>query len=461
MVARRYWAVAQFRNAGDGSYSGITRLQLRTAPGGPDITQQYAFFRALNSNSPGWGGYTIRERIQAAQLSTADQCFVRLEAASNAGLTITSCYIQTKGTGGFDFSGTPIQVMFGGSPGVALSAGQSVVSDEIALVLTGSDDVVISIYTATTSAYRQSSSSTGTSISYKSGDDAATVIASGYTGSSAPNFVGAIQRTANAPVASVVGSVQSGSPAGFLDTDDNTQVQLTGTNGGLEYRVDLGEGNEAEVVEIAITPNKDGVTRTPAFFEVRSSDDAWDTHAVEWIGYNVSWTLATPETFTKPSPAPHRYWAMRALSTEAGVTLGCREAEFRTAIGGSDTTAGKTAFAMSTFDGSTVPGNAFDDNLATQYSGSSAAPGSEFLAIDYGSGNTETVLEIKWTARLAATFSNHLQSPAVGQMISSPDGRSFVYRWGFSAAPWTSGSEQVFSATPETPAVRRRLLISN
>ena len=138
-----------------------------------------------NQVSSGWAGYNIRVRIAAAQLLAGSKLRLTLDNTGQA-INMASCRVQTRNMAGdaYDFSGTPIQVTFGGSPSIS-SAGGVFVSDEISLVQSATSDLIIAGYFNSTANLRErSGTTTGWNYYYRSGvgDDTATVDATGYTG---------------------------------------------------------------------------------------------------------------------------------------------------------------------------------------------------------------------------------------------------------------------------------------
>lgn len=246
---------------------------------------------------------------------------------------------------------------------------------------------------------------------------------------------------------------QAGLVSSLIDGDYATRLQVSAT-GLVDYTVDLGPDRSATVNEVRLVGNPDSLGRSPGFFEVQSSDDGV-TFQTEWVCYapTAVWTPATPIAFTRPTAQNHRYWMMRALNVDAGVTLGAREVEFREVVGGPDITTGlsASAFSMTAFSSSFDASKAFDDNQATAYSGASAVEGSEFLAIDFGVGQAKDVREISITSRSDGTGTTYDQAPHVGQMLSSPDGRNWVKRWSFTFPDWTSGGQTQQVNITESP----------
>lgn len=137
-----------------------------------------------NNNSAGWGGWTIRTITAAAQFTeTGSQCRLTVDFGSNAA-SIAGMYIgESAGSSGMDpsFAATPEQVLFAGSPTLSLPTGGVVVSDPINLPITGLADIVIATAFTGSSDLRVRGGETGWYQRYKNGNDASTVIVSGYS----------------------------------------------------------------------------------------------------------------------------------------------------------------------------------------------------------------------------------------------------------------------------------------
>jgi hypothetical protein len=105
-------------------------------------------------------------------------------------VTIAAAYAQLQAASGdvYDFASTPVQILFGGSPGGIISAGNTdIVTDPVALALDGTKAIVVSAFFAAGSAdLARKASLTGWIGAFKSGNDASTVNASGYTGTVFP-----------------------------------------------------------------------------------------------------------------------------------------------------------------------------------------------------------------------------------------------------------------------------------
>lgn len=137
-----------------------------------------------SADNPGWNGYTLRTVVPASALAAGSSVRVSISAGSADSAQVGSCYVGVQAASGdaYDFAVTPAQVLFGGSPGVTVSAGQTVESDAVAIDVAEGDDLVIAVYFSGPAVLRSRSTAADGWLSfYSSGDSAATVNASGYT----------------------------------------------------------------------------------------------------------------------------------------------------------------------------------------------------------------------------------------------------------------------------------------
>ena len=134
-----------------------------------------------NIESNGWGGYTLRQYIPAAATVAADKLKLTLTAGSSGGFTIVDAFIALASATGdwWDYDDTPVRIKFGGSNGVTVAAGESVVTDEINLAVLEDSNLVLGVYFSSGDVFASTGHSQFTKVE-KSGNDAATVDTAGY-----------------------------------------------------------------------------------------------------------------------------------------------------------------------------------------------------------------------------------------------------------------------------------------
>ena len=143
----------------------------------------------------GWGGLTLRQKIPASAFASGSMIRLTLRAGTGAACVIGKAYIQQKAASGdaYDFASTPVQLLFSGSAGVSIAAATELVTDPLSFSVDDSKDHVVSMYITSGDTARKSTLS-GWSSYYKTGDDAATVNATGYSSSSfAANLIRKIE----------------------------------------------------------------------------------------------------------------------------------------------------------------------------------------------------------------------------------------------------------------------------
>jgi hypothetical protein len=152
----------------------------------------------LNGNQAGsWNNFTLRQVIASAQLSASGGTKIRITfkaGSAAAGLTLTKVYIGNHpGTGdAYDMTG-PVQLLFGGSASSgAIASNTTKASDGVPFTRIAGRDLIVAMYTASAGVnnYAKRVTLTGYSNYYKSGDDAATADATGYTSYSVDDVIG-------------------------------------------------------------------------------------------------------------------------------------------------------------------------------------------------------------------------------------------------------------------------------
>lgn len=248
--------------------------------------------------------------------------------------------------------------------------------------------------------------------------------------------------------------IQSGSAAAVFDGNLTTQVQWSG-NAQKWVAYDFGAGNEKDIIEFAIAPNKDVANRTWTRFTLQYSDNGTDWTDSWRVSY-TPWVIGTLVVFSKPSVVTSsRYWRIAAITPDA--VASCTECTMSEIEGGADQTTGGTPIADSVFLGSFAADRAFDNNTGTLWSGATATPAGEaWLGYDFGVGVTKEINEFTWQARV----DNFGQNPTSGYVESSTDGINWVKRWEYSTTTeWTALSIQTFTnpeiVTSPAPPIRR------
>lgn len=138
-----------------------------------------------SGNNAGWQGYTLRSVISGSIIVAGTKLRYTFTAASSGDpVRIDEAYTQIGDPSGdpYDFATTPTPVLFSGSASVVVPTGTTVVSDVIDLTVNNTRDLIIAV-AFSASLPSDVSSGSGSSIGtyYKSGSDAPTVDASGYS----------------------------------------------------------------------------------------------------------------------------------------------------------------------------------------------------------------------------------------------------------------------------------------
>jgi hypothetical protein len=137
------------------------------------------------SSESGWAGQTFRFKIPVSKVYNSCASFKLEFARVSNDWQIGKCYIGEQATSGdeYDFKNVPTQVLFGGSAGKIFNA-DAILSDEVTLALDYSKNIIISLYIVTLSYIPIGGVAgivSGYKSWYKSGDDASTQNATGYS----------------------------------------------------------------------------------------------------------------------------------------------------------------------------------------------------------------------------------------------------------------------------------------
>lgn len=251
------------------------------------------------------------------------------------------------------------------------------------------------------------------------------------------------------------GSYQAGTASDAFDNDftgDVLQWDITELP-GVWVGQNFGAGNEKDIVEVRVRPNKDAANRTFGEFDVQFSDDnvTWTTawSVTKTSGYVVGTTF----TFTPPSAAASRYWRVRGENVS---NMSCAEMEMRESAGGADATGSGTPTASSTFDGTTGAAKAFDNSAATLWSSANVSVlASEWIRYDFGVGVTKDIQEISYQTRNDAFFA---QAPASGWVESSADAVNWLPRKYFSGLSWSAGATNLITLVAGAGGRRRQVI---
>lgn len=160
--------------------------------------------------------------------------------------------------------------------------------------------------------------------------------------------------------------------------------------------------------------------------------------------YDFAWATSSGGGGGGPTAVgAHRFWGLRNMASGAG-DLSMVTLAFRTVAAGADATTA-TAFASSSFDGSTLPANAFDGNAGTLWAGI----GGDHNASLWGDfGTPVSFVELAITARSGGLAS---QTPRDFSVVFSDDGIKFyeLVHVSFGSTNFTS-SETKTVALPTT-----------
>lgn len=235
-------------------------------------------------------------------------------------------------------------------------------------------------------------------------------------------------------------------PSNATDSNSSTfwtTVTAAAPAGGHWFSVDLGSGNDAEIVEVALTSRPDGFNEWPLYFAVEYSDDnsSWTT---AWTPetWSTSWGNGVEKVFgrTAIAPAGYRYWRIRSSDTAvAGEYLGLAAVEMRE--GGVDR-AGVATITASRINGSYPVRNTIDSNASTFWTSGAFSPpaGGHWVKFDFilPRNISETRLQVRPDA--------FREDPLDVYVEYSSDNTNWSTKWsqtGLSA--WTASEQRTFT----------------
>ncbi len=229
-----------------------------------------------------------------------------------------------------------------------------------------------------------------------------------------------------------------------------TWITASATSPPHWWAYDFGEGQEKDIVEIAITPRGGGLyLQTPQRFDLQYSDNGSDWTLL--YAFFHDWQDGNQVVFNSDDAADtgtgHRYW--RLYVTETGVANWCAigELELRTAEEGEDHSHLGLASASTTYSFYTYyPELAIDNNTGNAWVSTQAA-GPWWWKLDFGPLLRE-VVEINITPRGGGLYN---QTPAVFDLQYSDNGSDWTTLFSVDTV-WENGTARTFSGPPESPS---------
>jgi hypothetical protein len=451
--AHRYWRLRCRLNSGDGSFTGLTEIQMRTVSGGSNVCS---------------GGTAIS--TGTIQAGSAAQCF--------DGNTTTTL-IQWSGTGS------------GGALSVGYDFGAGVTQDIVEIVVwpdkdaaarafgefdvQSSDDNVTwtTAWSVTTSGWVVGTAKTFTKPSaaahrywrirpFKSFNGATGGF--GIAEVEMKETVGGTDATGSG-TASARTTFSGTSAANAFDNSNSTIYShntVVAESDWLQY--DFGSGVTKSIVEVTLLPRQDtSWQQAPTSAYVESSSDGVNflerfrfTNAIGGEDYRMR--CIAPASVPTPAAGLHRLWGIQADAVQSGTVFGVAEIQLRATVGGAAiNTGGYGAGSTFPFNSTTaLPSKAYDGNNSTEYSSSgSVLP--DVVAYDFGFG-AEVVSPVQLKIRARSSFAS--QAPTTFDLVYSDDGQTWTVQQSFTTpATWVGSEERLFGITV-APTSRRRQLFA-
>lgn len=212
-----------------------------------------------------------------------------------------------------------------------------------------------------------------------------------------------------------------GSASQAFDNNSSTYWAASAGSGWLKY--DFGVGQSKNIVEIAITSRAGGTwhIQAPRDFSLEWSDDNSTWTPVFSRTYEVGWGVAETRAFSAGSSSSEvRFWRIY-ITGRNQTAISIAEIEFRTSLGGADTTT--SGNAGQNIEGGGVSGGsgyfapqAFDNNASTFWYRYNEPV---WIGHVWSGGSGPDVVQFAITAR-NDTFST--QGPKDFELQSSTDG---------------------------------------
>lgn len=197
-----------------------------------------------------------------------------------------------------------------------------------------------------------------------------------------------------------------------------------------------------------VARNGDHENMAPVAFDVLSSKDggifeqrASYTGQGGWTDGQVKRYPVPTGTVIQGDPVvAYRYWRVQVLRHVAGSTSLYQfisEVEFRSAVGGSDLLVAGSGLHLFPAAGFS-PGNAYDNNTATEYQsiGNNVGKGANFWGYDFGVSPVE-IVEISYRPRASL----NANQPADLELQYSSDNKNWTPKSSHQGLTWSSGTE--------------------
>lgn len=451
MSAHRYWRLRCRLNSGDGSFTGLTEIQMRTVSGGSNVCS---------------GGTAIS--TGTIQAGSAAQCF--------DGNTTTTL-IQWSGTGS------------GGALSVGYDFGSGVTQDIVEIVVwpdkdaaarafgefdvQSSDDNVTwtTAWSVTTSGWVVGTSKTFTKPSAVAHRYWRIRPFKAFNGGTSGFGIAEVEMKETVGGTDATGSGTASARTTFSGTSaanafDNSSSTIYSHNtvvfesDWLQY--DFGSGVTKSIVEVTLLPRQDSSwQQAPTSAYVESSSDGVNflerfrfTNAVGAIGYSMR--AIAPASLPSVPAGKHRFWGIQADTVQSGTVFGVSEVELRATVGGTAiNTGGRGGTALHPFNSTTNGGAVgFDGSTSTEYSANGTLP--DILAYDFDFGNEKsTPAQIKITSR----NTSFAQAPTAFDLVYSDDGQNWTVQQSFTTpATWTAVISRLFGVTVAAASRRRQLI---
>lgn len=262
----------------------------------------------------------------------------------------------------------------------------------------------------------------------------------------------------------------SGWPASNAFADDGTTSAYSSSGGSEDCEwLQYDFGSNKDIIEVTLLGRDDNDLwmQMPRTAWVESSPDA-RSFLSRWKYTNVVGDRAYTQRRIKPGHVPtagsaHRFWGIKCNATQDSARVfGVAELEMRAAVSGATICAGGAGCSKIPWTNSSTDltaARAFD-GATTGYGGNVANGGGDILAYDFGVGDEVALpVELMVQARVSGGSANEDGAPTDFDLVYSDDGESWTVQQNFTTtADWTSGETRTFLVNQPANARRRQLV---
>jgi len=139
-------------------------------PAGSDVV---VLTRSFSGDTPGWGGYSFRERIPLSAFSAlSSSARLKIASGDDFGLVVAKVTVALASAtaGSLEYVGTPTELKFGGASGFSIPVSSEAQCDPFEMPTLSSTDSIILTISVTSGSFGFAAGITGSARGYRTGD---------------------------------------------------------------------------------------------------------------------------------------------------------------------------------------------------------------------------------------------------------------------------------------------------